>query len=218
MRAAVSLALLALLVLGAGGAQAHRLNVFAYAEGATIIGSAYFSGGGAPAGAEVTVYGPDGAELGRTATDGDGAFAFDATARVDHRITVATQDGHTAEFLVAASELLDGLPAADTGPAASVHRADATSSATARSAGESPAAVAAIDDAALEALVSQAVQRQVRPLREQLLACGDRIGLQDIIGGIGYIVGIFGIAAYVLSLRRRPTGRHGGGADRAAAE
>ena len=197
MRAAVLAALIALLMFDAGAALAHRLNLFAYAEDATIVGSAYFSGGGAPAGAAVTAYGPDGAVLGQTTTDREGAFTLDATVRTDHRITVETADGHAAEFLVTAAELPARLP-----PGEAVAPADAAAP-TAEPPEPVAAVDAAIDDAALEAMISRAVQQQVRPLRQQLAAYSEEIRLRDIIGGIGYILGIFGLAAYAMALRRR---------------
>ena len=215
MRAAAVLSVFVLLALHAGPGMAHRLNVFAFADGSTIVGSAYFSGGGAPAGAAVTILGPDGAALGETVTDEAGAFSFEAEQRTDHRISVETADGHAADFLMAATELPAGLP---TPNGVMSTRAVAVSEAGTREpTGIAGAAESAIDEAALEALVARAVQQQIRPLREQLLAYGDRVRLNDILGGIGYIVGIFGAAAYLLSLRRRQAPIVDR-ADRAAAE
>jgi nickel transport protein len=45
-------------------------------------------------------------------------------------------------------------------------------------------------------MVEQAVARQVRPLREQLIAHQDRIRLQDLLGGIGYILGLAGLVLW----------------------
>ena len=214
MRAVVLVVLSALLLLDARTGLAHRLSVFAYAEGSTIEGSAYFAGGGAPGGAEVTVYGPDGAVLGTTTTDEAGEFAFEATLRVDHRITVETADGHAAEFVVAASELPASLPG---GPEPSAIDVTAVEGATAAEA-DLPGTMPAIDDAALEAMVSRAVQQQIRPLREDLIAYADAVRVSDVMGGIGYIVGIFGALAYVLSLRRSRRSADRTMANRAAAE
>ena len=214
MRAVVLVALSALLLLDARAALAHRLSVFAYAEGSTIQGSAYFAGGGAASGAEVTVYGPDGAVLGTTTTGEAGEFTFEATLRVDHRITVETADGHAAEFVVAATDLPASLPG---GPEPSAVDVTAVEGAIAAEV-DLPGTMPAIDDAALEAMVSRAVQQQIRPLREDLIAYADAVRVSDIMGGIGYIVGIFGVLAYVLSLRRGRRSADRTMANRAAAE
>ncbi len=198
MRIFVILAAFALWLVQAGDAEAHRLNVFAYGDGTMIVGSAYFSGGGAPDGATVTAYGPDGTVLGETTTDAEGAFTIQATARVDHRIAVETADGHVAEFTVAAGELSDSLPA----PEGAVDTPEPAAPQPAGN-GAPTAQPAAIDEAALEALVTRTVRQQIQPLREELAALGTDIRVQDIIGGVGYILGLFGLAAYGMSLRRR---------------
>ena len=55
----------------------------------------------------------------------------------------------------------------------------------------------------LEAKIEQAVARQVRPLREELLAAQGRAGLRDILGGIGYILGLVGLLIWWQSRRDR---------------
>lgn len=202
MRLALILLALLVPVMHAEPAHAHRLSVFAFADGTMITGSAYFSGGGAPDGAAVTVFGPDGSVLGQTTTDAEGEFSLPLERRVDHRITVETEDGHAAEFVIAAGELPVDLPGDD-----DIAAQPATDMAAAAAAvPDAPPAGSLVDEAALEALVSRAVQQQVRPLREQLSAYTDAVRFQEIIGGIGYIVGIFGLAAFMLSRRRRVAG------------
>jgi nickel transport protein len=65
-----------------------------------------------------------------------------------------------------------------------------------------PEAFAAAVAPALESAIERAVARQIRPLREQLVAAEDRIRLQDILGGIGYIMGLTGLALWWASRRR----------------
>ena len=209
----------------AGGdpAFAHRFTLFASADGTTITGSARFAGGGTPAGETVVAHDPAGRELARTTTDADGAFSLEATQRIDHHLVIETADGHVARFVVSAAELPASLPTRD-GPAVDAP-ADAAMAAVG---GDAPAATlpASIDEAALAALVDEAVRRRVQPLREELFAFQEAVRFRDVLGGIGYIVGFFGLIAYGLSLRRRPPQRLPdrradatalGGDDRAAA-
>jgi nickel transport protein len=53
-------------------------------------------------------------------------------------------------------------------------------------------------------MIERAVARQVRPLREELMAAQDQARLHDILGGIGYILGLTGIALWWRA-RRSPT-------------
>jgi nickel transport protein len=56
---------------------------------------------------------------------------------------------------------------------------------------------AALSAAHLEELVEAAVARQLGPVKEMLLkAANPQPGLRDILGGIGYLLGLAGIVAY----------------------
>ena len=57
--------------------------------------------------------------------------------------------------------------------------------------------------AELEAVVEAVVSRHVTPLREQLNAYEDRLRWRDVLGGIGYILGLTGLAAAFSTHRRR---------------
>jgi len=50
--------------------------------------------------------------------------------------------------------------------------------------------------------IEQAVARQIRPLRAQIDAMESRARFSDIMGGIGTIFGIFGIAAWIAAQRK----------------
>lgn len=157
---------------GVPPALAHKMKVFATADGATISGYVYFGGGGRAMGARVEAT-ADGAPVYAGVTDDEGRFAFPIGARADYRIAVDGGDGHAAEATVPAAD----LP-------------------------EASSAVAAPVAADLEALVERAVARQVRPLREQIDAYEEKVRWHDVLGGLGAIVGVAGLA-YGLTARRR---------------
>ena len=185
-------------LLGCGSASAHKLKLFATVEGAAIRGYAYFPGGGRARDVKVWVLDPADAKLGETRTDENGDFAFEAKVRCDHRFVAETADGHRAVFLVEAAELPDTLP-----PTPAADRPGAEPAEPTKRVEERPASgTSAPPGPQLASLVEQAVSRQVRPLREQLEAYEERRRLQDILGGIGYIVGIAGIVFYFLGARR----------------
>ncbi|CUW37648.1 ABC-type Co2+ transport system permease component-like protein [Magnetospirillum sp. XM-1] len=169
-------ATLALLLLAAP-AQAHKLKVFATVEEAEIAGSAYFVGGEKAAGVPGRILGADGSLVASFATGPDGTFRQRVTARMDHLVTVESEDGHAAQFTVPANQFPPTLPEGKAAPSA-----------------------ATADAAALEA----AIARQIRPLREQLDAYESRIRLHDLMGGIGTIFGLFGCWAWLQSRRRGP--------------
>jgi nickel transport protein len=174
-------------------AQAHGLSVFARADGVVIQGMVYHQGMVPARAAHVTVFDPEGALLIETVTDDQGRFTFKATRRVDHRIVADLNDGHRAEFSVAAAQLPTFLPQA------SPRRSSPQGS---PSAGADGSVAATAAPAALEAMVDAAVARHVGPLREQIAAYEDKIRWHDVLGGIGYIAGMSGLACYFLARRR----------------
>ncbi|EPY02349.1 hypothetical protein [Magnetospirillum fulvum] len=182
------------LALGTGSppALAHKMKIFASATGATILGYAYFNADSRAVQTKVSVRGADGSTVFTGVTDDKGQFAVQATRRMDHHISVIGDDGHMATFTVTAAELPDSLPPAGgaaPAPAAAVPAAAA-------------ATVVGSDD--LRNFIDQSVSRQLRPLREQIDAYQEKIWLHDVIGGIGYIVGVAGLAFGFANRRRRP--------------
>lgn len=67
--------------------------------------------------------------------------------------------------------------------------------------------VPALSQEVLEAAVARAVASQVNPLREQIAAYEDRLRLHDILGGIGWIVGVAGLGFFLLARKETRGGR-----------
>lgn len=194
------------LLFGASPALAHKLNVFAAADGARIEGSAYFAGGAKATGARIRITDAGGAVLAELKPAADGRFSYRAGAPVDHRIIAETGDGHRAEWRVTAEELASGFPSVP------VHERDAAAESGGAVAamavagpvgGEAPVTTAVALAPGIEAAIEGAVARQIRPLREELLATRDALRLRDVLGGIGYIFGLAGLALWWHSRRSR---------------
>ena len=167
-------------VLCASPAFAHKLHVFACVQGKVISGEVYFSGGNPARGAKITLFDPSGKKLGEATSDDEGNFTYRPRVRCDHRVVVDTGDGHAAEYTVSASELPDNLdPKGDPAP-------------------QSPEP----DGKKLKEMIEEAVARQVVPLRKQLDHYEQKTRLRDVLGGIGYILGIMGLVYYFLGKRK----------------
>ncbi len=199
-------------LLGAAPTLAHKLHVFAAADGRLIQGQAYFSGGAPAVGLTVLVQDESGKRLAQSHTDAEGVFQVEAAAPLDHVVVVQTGDGHRAEWRIHADELAVGFPAGaesiDTGLSAKPpESAPATPRDTASSAGAGsdpqsnavpdfdPGPDQALDPAVLAA-IERAVARQVRPLREETQAAREAVQLRDLLGGLGYILGLTGLGLW----------------------
>jgi nickel transport protein len=189
--------LLPLLLLAPAPALAHKLNVFAHVDGATIVGRAYFTGDTAARHVDVIARDPSGRELGRAKTDDGGNFTLPVRVRTDHRLTAETPDGHASgAYVVPAAELPGDVPADANLRGQETSRPDSVS--TARDAGPAPVGDLASTSARLESM-----QKQIEFLRQQIDESEQRLRLRDLLGGIGYILGLAGIAAYMKSRQKR---------------
>lgn len=171
-------------------AAAHKVVAAAYVEGESIEGEVGFtSGEPAPAGTPVEVTGPDGASLGQVVTDADGVFRFSATRRVDHTFIARLGAGHVATATVSADELPESLPGDATTPAPTPEP-DTTlvPASAAREEGGS-------NDLRME--IRKAVASQIKPLRQELATVRDELRIRDVLGGLGYILGLTGMAFFV---------------------
>ncbi len=202
---------LALVVMAASSAEAHRLKMFVTAEDGEISGYAFFIGGGRPEGVDFVVKTAAGAEVFRGKTDDQGNFRWRPSVAADYAITVDAGDGHWIEGTIAADRL--GAVAAAETPAAPTPTPEVTAPAASPIAPTSAPALACpapIDPAALsklvEAQVDKAVARQLRPLIEAYDQAEGRVRLNDVMGGIGMIVGLAGAGLWATSRRRRDGG------------
>ena len=106
-------------------ALAHKLRVFAAAEGDLITGSAYFVGGGAASGAHIRVQDAQGRTLAELTPDAEGRFSYRARSAEDLVVVAETGDGHRTEWRVPGAELAGAFAAGGATPAQTPARRDA---------------------------------------------------------------------------------------------
>lgn len=214
----VKVAALALLVwaLLTVPALAHKVSIFAWVENGTVYTESKFSGGRAPKDSRIVVYDLAGNALLEGITDAEGRFSFPAPAAAGIRIALTAGQGHLAEWTVSAEELAataaSTKAAADTGGTAVTDAGmNRGATASALSAPDSSAADAgglSVEDirhSVADPLGKelQALRAEVRRLRQEI---DNRPKVTDVLGGIGYIFGLVGVAAYFRS-RRSASGR-----------
>lgn len=193
LRHAGWLALALLLLVGASPvtADAHGITLFAWVDGDTVVARGKFNGGRPPVGSPIVVYDLAGRRLLEGTTDARGEFAFTPPKRDGLKIVLRAGSGHEAEWTLAPADfepLPQGAPAATPGAAAIT----------------TPPA-AALDAAQVEAIVERVVARRLAPVMRQLAdSRADGPTLQDVVGGLGYILGLVGLAAYFRYRRRDP--------------
>lgn len=175
-------------------ALAHKVIAGVFPSGEAIEGEIGFSDGTMATDQEVVVLAPDGAELGRTQTDEFGFFVFVPAEPVAHRFFADLGAGHVAEATMPAEEVAKILGVAAPEPEPSAAQAADTVAAG----GLTVASLTAEERAA----IAEIVRDEMRPLRREISALKEHNGLQSILGGIGYIVGLFGVGFYLAARRK----------------
>ena len=139
--------------------------------------------------------------------DEEGEFTFTAEAQQDYVFVAELADGHRASFTVKAEELSDTLPSSES--ETSPEPQDQQTSETAQQASSETEKIShaspnnqQISVEEFEKIVDKAVAKQIRPLREQLDQYEEKVRMHDILGGIGYIIGLMGLG-YFLRARKK---------------
>lgn len=172
-------------------ALAHKVIAGVFVSGDAIEGEIGFSSGDMASDTEVIVTGPDGAELGRTVTDADGFFIYTPNSAVAHTFFADLGAGHVAQVTMPAEDVAQimGVAAEKADGAASATMAQTVGSATSFGQEE-------------QQVIAKAVRDELRPLRREIAAYREQNDLQTILGGIGYIVGLFGLGFYMAARRK----------------
>ena len=208
--AITSVILAAFILATSTSALAHRVNIFAWTEGNEIVAECGFNGGNKVKQGQVVVFdAATGAKLFEGRTDDFGVYRFPVSAEGKAhgvRIVVKAGEGHQNEWTVEAAELATIQPGTGAAPAASSAPASAPAVAAAPAAqapaspktDKAPAQQAAnISASELQNIVNTALDAKLGPIRKELAEMRvARPGFSEIFGGIGWLVGLAGIALY----------------------
>lgn len=176
-------------------ALAHKVLMSVYPSGEAIEGEVGFSSGDMAVGQTILVFGPDGEVLGQTKTDSDGYFVFKPEQLVAHRFHGNLGSGHVANVTMSAVEIAALLGKAT--PASS----DGLSVEDRAVPASSVVAIASLSEEERKA-IAVLVRDEIRPLRRELVATREHQNMQSILGGIGYIIGLFGLGYYLAARRK----------------
>lgn len=187
--------LLGLLLLPGAAALAHRVNVFAYVENGEVVVECSYSKSKRVNRGQIEVRALPGDEVLLCGeTDEQGNFRFPLPPKAlelgaDLRILLQAGEGHQNEWTVAAGEFMPaGTPAALGAIPAAPQIGENTVAL-------SPAA--SLSRSELEAVVNAALDAKLGPIKRMLLEQTEAgPGLTEIVGGIGWIFGLVGVAAY----------------------
>ena len=175
-------------------ASAHKAIIFAWVEGDIIYTESKLSGGKKVKKGDIIVYDLQGNRLIEGKTNEQGEFAFKIPKKTTLKIVLQAGTGHRGEWT---------LPVKEMGEVASQKSVKAETKKTAETASKKTekqtksvsASKLSPDD--IQLAVEKALDKKLKPVMKKL-AESQQHGptVNDILGGIGYILGLVGIAGY----------------------
>ena len=180
--------LFTLCLLWPSQAMAHRVNVFAWVEGDTVYTESKFSGGRLVNGGEVHVYDLKGNELLSGKTNAQGEFSFKIPKKTAMKIVLQAGMGHRGDWTIPLSEIDPQQSGSE--PAVSTEAPKETS--------KREVVTPSVDLDQMRHALDQSLDRRLSPVLKRLAEAQDKgPSFRDILGGIGYIFGLLGLAAYM---------------------
>jgi nickel transport protein len=191
-RILTSLLLAVLFLFFALPAHAHKLNVFSWAGDRQIYGETFFNGGRKAK--NITVHVQDvetHTSLLTTQTDDEGKFQFTppqqaVQQKLDLLISVNSGDGHRGEWLLTADEYLSPDDVRSSVPQ------------------KDRATKGGLDVETVREIVRQELARKLVPIKRHLAERKEKkVNIRDIIGGIGCIIGLAALFAWIQSNNKK---------------
>ncbi len=196
--------LILMVFLNVPPALAHRVSIFAWVQGDTVHTQSKFMGGKRPDQALVEVFDKAGNLLLKGKTDAEGLFSFQAPKMSDMQIVLTAGMGHRAVWALSREDFQETAVESDHNQgfnAVTQEEAAESDPKTPKSHRSPESGLSAVE---ITALVESTLDRKLKPLMDRITALNeDRISLSDILGGIGYIAGLVGLAAYMQYRRKR---------------
>lgn len=191
----------ALMLLAAGAALAHRVNVFAWVEGDTVFVECKYPDGTKVHEGVIRVLDSAGKELLSGKTNDKGEFSFKVPKQDDLTIVLEAGMGHRGDWPLSRQDLAPAGEAPKPGPAAAP-QASPKNEAPSPAAVEPAAGPASPPPAGIDQAIEKALDKKLAPVMKMLAEMHEqKVRLTDVLGGIGYIIGLVGVAAY---FKRKP--------------
>ncbi len=173
-------------------AYAHKVNIYAYAEDGMVYSESYFVDGSKCKNSILEVFDEkDKTKLLEGKTDDEGKFSFKIPKATSLKLVLHASMGHQAEFIIGEDEVREAM-------GIKIQKSEVRSQKSEKEVKK----VRSLEEekaSELEAIVESAVEKKLQPVMRTLVKIQENSGkpsFTEIIGGIGYIIGILGIIAY----------------------
>ena len=182
-------------VLVSQTALAHRLIVFGWVDGEQVITQSRFSNRKAVKGGDISVFDIEGNQILNGKTDSRGRFAFRIPGKKPLKVLLTTSPGHQARWLLSEADL---ATATTTSKHASFHENEALTDNETFSTPVNQDEDCSCQREDIESAIEKSIDRKLSPVLEYIAESQNSpVSIKDVLGGIGYIIGLVGLAAYL---------------------
>jgi len=189
--------LLIIIFLAAKPAFSHKVNIFAYVEDNHLKGDSYFYSGDKVFNGQIEVYDVQGKRIAVSKTDIHGKFSLPLPLMVSLplRILLRAGQGHQSDYILTAAEFVTDTITSNNKLIVPAEINDAV---------RSTSEVKYISVVDLELIITRILEKKLVAFTTQIFKLVTERGVffQDVIGGLGYIVGMLGIALYIKARKK----------------
>ncbi len=174
---------------------AHKVSIFAYVEGDVIHSQSYFPDGRTCKNAQIEVFDLKGKRLLKGATNMDGEFSFRIPIQDSLKLVLTAGMAHKAEYEISKEEISPSavktaLEKITQGQKAPLSPASAT-------------VKTELSPDHMRDIIDKALEKKLKPVMQKLTRIeAKNTSINNIMGGIGYILGLMGIVMYFKKNRK----------------
>ena len=184
---------------------AHNVTVFAWVDGDTIHTQSKFSGGKRVKNAPILVYDFKDVLLLEGKTDENGMFSFKIPQKTALKIVLKASMGHLAFWKLQAEELGETESKTAVQPTGMKVPlvTDSGSAGIEKNVDVLESTKISLGRREIEEIIDASLDKKLRPITQMLAdAMNQKPDFTEIMGGIGYILGLVGIALYFTNRKR----------------
>ncbi|MFH1581228.1 MAG: hypothetical protein ABIC39_04050 [Pseudomonadota bacterium] len=177
---------------------AHKVTIFAWVEGDTIYTQSKFSKGRKAKGSLVTVFDMEGNKLLEGTTDEKGECSFKIPKKTGLKVVLKASMGHMAEWKIPVDEIVAAQASQNKTPESGV-----ISDTTSPSNRTPISGSTSLQREEIRRLIDESLDQKLGPIISMLADSQDQDpGISEVMGGIGYIFGLIGVALYFTNRRK----------------
>ena len=184
---------------------AHKVSVYAYAEDGKVFAEGYFSDGTRTRNSLIEVFdAKTGKKLLEGKTDNDGKFSFKIPKVTSLKLVLHASMGHRNDYTLDEEEVKEAMGIQESGVRSQESGVKGRKTESKLQSTAPLTANSGVSSSEIEAIVGRTIDRKLQPVITILLKLqenSEKPGITEILGGIGYIIGLMGLVMYFKSRR-----------------